>query len=89
MIIEWFLTVFSHIQVFFIESFGTSAPPVWMGTVGTFVGSLLTSARGLGAWVPWTLILSIAAFNLALWAVFLAIKIARWLLGLVPAMGGG
>lgn len=89
MVVESFLTVFSHLQVFFIESFGKSDPPAWMGTAGVFAGQLLSSAKGLGAWVPWTLILTVAGFNLVLWGTFLAIRIARWLLGLVPTMGGG
>lgn len=77
------------IQNFFVGLMGTTAPPAWMGTTGTFVVSLIESAKGLGAWVPWTLILSIAAFNLALWAAFLALKVARWVVGLLPTMGGG
>lgn len=89
MIVSGFIGLFAGLQTWFVSLFGTDPPPAWMGTAGQFLGSLIQSARGLGPWVPWTLILTIAAFNLTLWAAFLAIKVARWVLGLVPTMGGG
>lgn len=89
MIVSGFLGLFAGLQSWFVGLFGTDPPPAWMGTVGQFVGSLMQSARGLSPWIPWTLIVSIAAFNLTLWAAFLAIKVVRWVVGLIPTMGGG
>lgn len=89
MIVDFFIEMFAHAQVFFIELLGTSVPPAWAGSVGTFVAGLLQSAKGLGAWVPWTVVITVATFNLALWGLFLIIKAIRWLIGLIPTMGGG
>ena len=89
MVVDLFLEAFAHIQVFFIEMMGQTAPPAWTGTVGVFVGGLLQSAKGLGAWIPWTLVITVASFNLSLWALFLVIKAVRWIIGLFPTMGGG
>ena len=89
MVVDFFLEVFMKLQVFFIELMGKTDPPPWAGTVGVFIGGLLQSAKGLGAWIPWTLVITVATFNLSVWGLFLILRGIRWVVGLFPTMGGG
>jgi hypothetical protein len=89
MISDFFIGLWSGFMDWGLGLFGTSDPPAYLTTVTTFISGLLQSAQGLGVWVPWVLVLSIAGINIGLWLVFTVVKGARWVLGLIPTMGGG
>jgi hypothetical protein len=88
-IIEWFIGLGGTAADWVLGLFGTDAPPEWLATVATFVNSQLAAAAGLGAWIPWDFAILVAGAVLTLWGTGLAIKFFRWVLGLIPTMGGG
>lgn len=89
MIIEWFISIGTHISDWAVGLFGTADAPAYLTTIASFVNGLMTSAAGLGAWVPWAFVIVVAGINLALWGVGLGVKAVRWIIGLIPTMGGG
>lgn len=89
MITSWFISMGTGIADWFIGLFGTADPPDFIVQATSFVGTLLQSAAGLGAWIPWAVVLTVAAINFALWATGFGVKALRWLVGLFPTMGGG
>jgi hypothetical protein len=89
MITAWFLSVFTGLLDWVIGLFGTADPPAYLSTVSTFVVGLIDSVQGLGVWIPWAFMLVVAGINLTLWAVFLGVKALRWVIGILPTMGGG
>ena len=89
MITEWFVSLGTGTVGWFLSLFGTADPPAFITAVGTFIAGILESAAGLGAWIPWALVLTIAGVNLALWGIGLTVRVVRWLVGLIPTMGGG
>lgn len=88
MITEWFIDLGSTLLTWIIGFFGTEDPADWFTDVGTFVSGLLTSVAGLGAWVPWAIAITVWITLTTIWLVGLTIRVMRWLLGLIPTMGG-
>jgi hypothetical protein len=88
-ITDWIIGLASGFVGWVMGFLGTADPPAFVSTVATFIGTLLTSVAGLGAWVPWPLVLAVAGANLGLWVVFALVKGIRWVVGLIPTMGGG
>ena len=89
MIAEWFINLASSASTWFLGLFGTADPPAFIATVGTFVSGLLVKASGLGAWIPWRVVIGVAGVCLALFATGLGLKAVRWIIGIIPGMGGG
>lgn len=89
MITEWFISIGQAIADWFLGLLGTADAPDYITSVGTFIGGILSSAQGLGAWIPWALVIVVAGINLALWLTGFGVKALRWLVGLLPTMGGG
>ena len=88
MIIEWLLDLFSGF-IDWVLSLVTFDVPDWLeGLAGTVAG-VINAGAGLGAWVPWPLVLLVVGGTFTIWGAGLFIKAARWLLGLIPTMGGG
>lgn len=63
--------------------------PEWLIGLASLVGQVLAGASGMGVWVPWALIITVVAGTYVLWSAGFLVKFARWLLGLLPTMGGG
>lgn len=89
MITEWLIGLGVAVAEWFLSLFGTSDPPEWLVTLSDWLGALVGSASGLGVWIPWGLAFGVAGTVLALWLSGFLIKGVRWLIGLIPTMGGG
>ena len=89
MITEWIMNLGIGIAEWFISLFGTEPPPEWISSITTWLGQLMGSVSGLGAWLPWGIAITVAGVVLALWLAGFVIKGLRWVLGLIPTMGGG
>lgn len=90
MITLWFMTVGEHIANFFLGLFPADFEvPEWFIGAAGLMNELFANAVGLGAWVPWQALLLIITFVIGLWSVGLVIKVVRWLVGIIPTMGGG
>lgn len=88
MITEWFIGIGSDLTTWALGALGTDDPASWFTTVGTFITNILASVAGLGAWVPWGIAIAVWGTATAVWTAGLLLKVARWLLGLIPTMGG-
>jgi hypothetical protein len=88
-ITAWFIGIGTGFVDWFLGLFGTADPPAFIVQATDFVAGLLSSAAGLGAWIPWALVLAVAGFNFLLWATGFGVKAVRWCVGLIPSMGGG
>ena len=89
MITQFFMGIGQSVADWFLGLFGTGEPPAWLSEVGGFVASLLASVSGLGAWVPWAFAITVAGVVSAVWLSGFLLKAVRWLVGLIPTMGGG
>jgi len=67
---------------------GFTLPEWFLGFAG-LVSQVLTGAVGMGVWIPWASIFTVVGATFALWGIGLLLKFARWVVGLVPTMGGG
>lgn len=89
MITEWFLGLCQQIADWFLSLFPEwDVPGDIVGfdnTLNGFVGSF----DGLGVWVPWTLLFVCVGISIAAYLIGLSVRAGRWVLGLVPTMGGG
>lgn len=89
MITEWIINLGIALADWFVSLLGTDDPPEWLNTLATWLGGLVASASGLGVWIPWALGFGVSGIVLALWLSGFLIKGVRWLVGLIPTMGGG
>lgn len=63
--------------------------PDWFTGLADTAAEVIGNAAGLGAWVPWGIVLTVVGATFVLWTVGLIIKFVRWVVGLIPTMGGG
>lgn len=89
MIIEWLYSLVPGLEDWFLGLFGPADIPDWLGNVSDFLASMINSAAGLGAWVPWAFVIGVSGTLLGVWLIGLLIRVVRWLIGLIPTMGGG
>lgn len=90
MIAEWFLGLMESLSTWFLNLFPEN--PELENFAADAVGvvqSALDSASGLGAWLDWVYALVVAGLIASIWLIGLIIKVLRWLVGLIPTMGGG
>lgn len=89
MITEFFLNLFTTVQTFVLGIIPDVQLPSWFSDAAGYVAGWINQGANLGVWVPWALVGSVTAAVLGVWLFGLAVKSARWLLGLLPTMGGG
>ena len=88
MIVEWFLSIAGGVADWALGFLGSDPAPEWMTTVGTFMSGQLASFAGLGAWIPWDFAILVWGSILTIWVAILLVKFVRWVIGLIPTMGG-
>lgn len=89
MITEFFITLSATIADWFMGLFPEwNVPPEVAGFDNT-VNGFIDDFSGLGVWAPWPLLISIAGIAIIAFTIQLTVKAARWLIGLIPTMGGG
>lgn len=88
MITEWLMHIWTGIVEWISSLLPDDDPPAFLTGIGDALGFVVGSAAGLGAWVPWPLMGTVAAIILTLWTVLVSIKGIRWLWGLTPFSGG-
>lgn len=90
MISEIAIMLATGIAEFFIAYFPAdwTLPPEVVNLDAT-VNDFLVNFEGMGVWAPWALMVTFIGISIAVWGITSLIKAARWLLGLVPTMGGG
>lgn len=88
MITEWLLDLCVTVVTWFTGMFGDAEVPDWLLGVTGWIGDLLESAAGLGAWVNFPLVAAVAAAVFGTWLVLWLVKALRWLWGLTPLSGG-
>lgn len=76
--VEWVMSLFGEVEL----------PEWFLGGVG-FVTDIINAGAGLGVWVAWPVLLGAVGITFAIWSGGFVVKFARWLLGLLPTMGGG
>lgn len=76
--VEWVMSLFGEVEL-----------PEWFLGGVEFVTGIINAGAGLGVWVAWPILLSAVGLTFVLWSGGFVLKFARWLLGLIPTMGGG
>jgi len=90
MISEWFLGLLDTVGVWFFSLFPADAAITsFVSDASSVIQDAIDAANGLGAWLDWGYALLVSSIVASVWLIGLVIKVARWLLGLVPTMGGG
>lgn len=90
MIVSFFLDVALGLAGWVLDMFPADFEvPEWLTGFAVLVNEIFGNAVGMGAWVPWPFVLLVIGSVLTMWAIGFGIKFARWLIGLVPTMGGG
>lgn len=90
MITEWFLQLAANVTTWFIGLWPAAASvPTWITGAAGYVQNVINSGAGLGAWIPWPLVIGVATFQVGTWFALWVVKVVRWVIGLIPTMGGG
>lgn len=90
MISDFFIDAGAGLVGWFFSWFPTGWKlPDWVTSMMTYVAQFVNNAVNLGVWIPWAIIFTVTSAVLAFWLVGMAIRALRWLLGLIPTMGGG
>ena len=89
MITEWLIALAVGVADWFLGIFPAWTVPAEIAGFDDTVNGFTASFTGLGVWVPWTLLIVCIGITLGAVAVNWIVKAARWVLGLVPTMGGG
>lgn len=63
--------------------------PEWISGLAGLVNEVFANAVGMGAWVPWPFVLLVVGSIVTVWLIGLFVKFVRWLIGIIPTMGGG
>lgn len=88
MISEWFIGLINTIATWFLSLFPEWEPPAEIVNFDSTLNGFLASFSGLGVWVPWALLVTCVVITIGAYLVGLTVRAARWVLGLVPTMGG-
>ena len=88
MIIKWFLELIVGLINWLLSLLPVFTVPPWMGDVAGVVGTVFGFADSMSAWFPAALVFTVAGTVLTVWAVSLAIKIARIVASFFTAGGG-
>jgi len=66
----------------------SGSPPDFIDQMSSALGTLIGSAQGLSAWVPWPFVIGTTVVVGSVWLAVLAVKGIRWLLAWIPTWGG-
>lgn len=88
MVTEWFISIGTTIAQWGIGLFGNWELPDWLLGLQGMLAQLWASVVGLGAWIDWGFISTVALSVIGLWGVVFLVKGVRWLVGWLPTMGG-
>jgi hypothetical protein len=87
---EWFMGLMESLGVWFLELMPADAElEDFAASASGVIQDALDAADGMGAWLDWAYALFVAGLIAAVWLVGLVIKVVRWIVGLIPTMGGG
>lgn len=88
MITEWLIDMALAVVDWFVSLFGDATVPDWLTGVSGWISDLLQNAAGLGAWIPFVLLATVAGSVFGTWLVLWIVKAIRWIWGLTPLSGG-
>lgn len=89
MIVEWLASMAAGFVEWISGLLAQIQPPAWITDQHGALVSMLDSFNGLGVWVDWVSLGICIGAVLASWGSALLVKGLRWLVGLIPTMGGG
>lgn len=63
-----------------LDLFGDAGPEITdaVGGFAVILAQVLSGAAGLGAWVPWLLIVGVVGTIFTLWGIFTLVKFVTW-----------
>lgn len=89
MIVDFFLTTAEALVVWVLGLFPTDFEvPEWITGFTGLIAEILAGAHGMGIWIPWAFVFIVLGGTYLLWSAGLLLKFARFILGLIPTMGG-
>lgn len=88
MISEWFIGLINTVATWFLGLFPEWEAPAEIVNFDATLNGFTSSFSGLGVWVPWSLLVVCVGIAIAAYLVGITVRGARWVLGLVPTMGG-
>lgn len=88
MITEFFLNLAAGIVSWIASLFPAWTPPAEFTQLSGMVSTVMGWFVGLGVWVPWSVISTCAAVQLAVWAIALGVKTVRAAAAHIPLFGG-
>lgn len=89
MIFEWLLGLLDGLADFGLGLTDGLEVPDWLDGFAGLFADVAAACYGLGAWVPWWLVIGAVTATFSIWSVGLLVKAVRWLVGWIPTMGGG
>jgi hypothetical protein len=90
LIVEAFIDLADTLVTWFFSLFPSDFElPEWLLTLSTLLGEVLAGAAGMAVWIPWGWIMTVLTGTFTIWSVGFILKFARWVVGLLPTMGGG
>lgn len=89
MVIEWLYSLLDGMAQWFLQQFPADPQVIsFIRDAAGVIQGALTNAQGLGAWVDWAYLILVFGIVTGVWLIGILIKVIRWLIGLIPTMGG-
>ncbi len=88
MIVEFFIGLWDTIASVVLGMFPTDPAPSFLVNADGVLNQILVSVQGMGAWLDVPFAVVVTTTVVGFWLFGVAVKIVRWLIGLIPTMGG-
>lgn len=88
MIWEGIVSAFVWIVNGVVSLIPTDAPPAWLNDGAGYLNTLMESAAGLGAWIPWSLAVTVLGAVLSCVVIGFTIKVVRIVASFLTVGGG-
>jgi len=88
-ITEWLISVATSIAGWLVGLLPTWTVPSQITGFDDTLNEFIGGFGGLGVWVPWALVVICVGISVGAWLIGVGVKALRWVVGLIPTMGGG
>ena len=86
MITEWLMSIGIEIGNWGLDLFGNDEPPEFVSEAAPYLQSVLDGANGLGVWIPWALLISVASVIFGIWVIGFIARFVKWVASWIPTM---
>lgn len=88
MVTDWLVQIGAWAVAVLLSPLHLPAVPSWLSGAGATIGQVGQYVEGLGAWIPWPVVIAVLATWVLVLGVSVGIKLVRIALSHIPFIGG-